>query len=397
MAVWRRTRRPHPGRSILVLLVLTVLTACGAIGGDNLAPFQDQSANATATMETQQAQFAVAMETLRNQYRIPGMSVLVIQHGTEVFAEGFGYADLASERPADEITPYRLASLTKPIAATVILQLVEEGKIDLNAPFAAYDPAYANLCAIIRSPTGYNIADYNCETEQISVRHHMSHTTQGRPGDSFLYQGGVYGLLARVAGSASGQSFETLLTERIINPLNMASSAADQRIAPPRVMERLARPYRVDEWGNLVPAEYPGVEVDAAAGMISTVVDLAKFNRALDDDLLISAASRELMWTPTMSNSGQTLPYGLGWFVQEIGGTRVVWHFGWWPDAFSSLMVKIPEQDSLMVLLANSDGASAPFAEGMSRGDLLQSPFAAAFIAEYTDLDTTTGRSTAEN
>lgn len=371
----------------LILIVGVMLVACGPLAGEERSPWQDRDANATATVETQQAQFAVAMETLRKQYRIPGMSVLVIQRGKEVFAAGFGYADLEAQRPADEITPYHIASLTKPIAATVMMQLVEEGKLDLDAPFSAYDPDYAYICALIRNPAAYNVENYHCDTEQISLRQHLSHTTEGHPGDGFLYQGGIFGFLSRVVSNVTGQSFETLLTERIIAPLNMASTSASQRIAPPRVLERLAQPYRIDEWGNPVRTEYPSPDVDAAAGIVSTVVDLAKFNAALDNNLLLSQASRELMWTPVHSNSGQTLPYGLGWFVQEIGGTKVVWHFGWWPDAFSSLMVKVPAEDSLLVLLANGDGASAPFVDALGHGDLLQSPFAVAFIQEYTDLD----------
>jgi hypothetical protein len=68
----------------------------------------------------------------------------------------------------------------------------------------------------------------------------------------------------------------------------------------------------------------------------------------------------------------------MGWFVQERNGTKLIWHYGWQPDSYSSLIVKIPERKSTLILLANSDGASAPF--DLGNGDVLKSPFAAMFI-----------------
>jgi CubicO group peptidase (beta-lactamase class C family) len=91
------------------------------------------------------------------------------------------------------------------------------------------------------------------------------------------------------------------------------------------------------------------------------------------------------MWTPAVTSSGQALPYSLGWFVQEVEGTRIVGHYGWWPGAFSSLLLKVPEQELTLVLLANGDGASAPFQIG-EYGDLLRSPFATTFLNTFMDM-----------
>ena len=92
-------------------------------------------------------------------------------------------------------------------------------------------------------------------------------------------------------------------------------------------------------------------------GMISTVLDLAKFDVAMDRNRIVSEASKEAMFTPTISSSGRTLPYGMGWFVQEDEGTKLVWHYGWAPHAYSSLYLKVPEKGVTLILLANSDGA----------------------------------------
>jgi len=124
--------------------------------------------------------------------------------------------------------------------------------------------------------------------------------------------------------------------------------------------------------------DYAEGAIYASAGMISTVLDLAKFNIAMDQNLLVSEESKKEMFTPTLSNSGQSLPYGLGWFVQANEGIKLIWHYGYEPGAYSSLILKIPEKETTLILLANSDGASASF--DLGEGNVLNSPFAAEFI-----------------
>jgi CubicO group peptidase (beta-lactamase class C family) len=122
-------------------------------------------------------------------------------------------------------------------------------------------------------------------------------------------------------------------------------------------------------------------DLSAAGEISSTVLDLAKFDVALDGDRLISAASRERMFTPAVSSSGQTLPYALGWFVEEIAGRRVMWHYGWAPPGVSALYVKVPGAELTFLLLANNDRLSAGFA--WSRQGVRASPFARAFLDAF--------------
>src|SRR5207248_2519759 len=77
-------------------------------------------------------------------------------------------------------------------------------------------------------------------------------------------------------------------------------------------------------------------------------------------------------------HDGRKLPYGLGWFVQSHEGARLVWHYGYWPESFSSLYLKLPERKLALLLLANSDGLSAPFSLG--GGDVTRSAFAGSFL-----------------
>jgi CubicO group peptidase (beta-lactamase class C family) len=121
--------------------------------------------------------------------------------------------------------------------------------------------------------------------------------------------------------------------------------------------------------------------VSAAAEASSTVLDLAKFDIALDEGRLLSAASRERMFTPAVSSTGKTLPYALGWFVEEIAGRKVMWHYGWWPPCVSALYVKVPAAELSFVLLANNDRLSESFA--WTRDGVRASPFARAFLGTF--------------
>jgi hypothetical protein len=115
------------------------------------------------------------------------------------------------------------------------------------------------------------------------------------------------------------------------------------------------------------------------------MLDVAKFDVALDEDRLISAESRDLMWTPVVSNGGKTLPYALGWFVEEITGREVIWHYGMQPPFASALYLKVPEEDLSFFLLACNEGLTGSFP--FDREGVRASPFARAFLATFELLE----------
>jgi hypothetical protein len=142
-------------------------------------------------------------------------------------------------------------------------------------------------------------------------------------------------------------------------------------------VERLATPYVFYGSSEIIPAAYPPLGISASAGLISTVIDLAKYDAAVDRHCLLHKATQERVFTPAVSNDGRSLPYGLGWFIQRHRGLKLVWHYGYWPQ-FSALILKVPERSITFILLANSAGLSAPF--GLGAGDVMRSPFACAFL-----------------
>jgi CubicO group peptidase (beta-lactamase class C family) len=114
------------------------------------------------------------------------------------------------------------------------------------------------------------------------------------------------------------------------------------------------------------------------------VLDLARFDVALDAGLLISAESRTGMMTPTRTNDGKAAPYGLGWYVQVYGGHALVWHSGWWEDAYSALYLKIPALNLTFIVLANSEGIW--WGNPLDQAAVERSQFAQAFLSAFVDM-----------
>jgi len=375
----------------LLFILLSCLTACAPHPATHLQP--------TVAKDPVTA-FKLQVDSLREELDIPGMSLLVLHRQQILFAEGFGYANLEKKISATPETPYNIASLTKPFSAAVLMKLEEEDRLDLDAELAVLLKkkvikrgnrtfhGYSEACHEIKKAS-WNpffryvslLRDYRCESERITVRHLLTHTAQGVPGENYRYNGFLFGFLSSVAEVASGKDFDKLLVETIIAPLDMTRTIPswDDQLRDRALVER-ATYYRKRLFG-FVPSEYR-TQLSASAGMISTVMDLAKFDMAMDRNLIVSQESKEAMFTATSSNSGKRLPYGLGWFVQEHKGMKLIWHYGHAPEAYSSLILKCLDRDTTLILLANSDGASAPFHLGA--GDVLKSPFASAFI-EFTD------------
>lgn len=151
-------------------------------------------------------QFEQRLESLRWEMNVPAVSAAIVKNRKIVWAKGFGYADLENRVPVTATTSYHLASITKSIASTIIMQLVEEGKLDLETP----------------------VSEFGIELESsgiVRVRHLFTHTSKGNPGTVFDYDGGRFLLLDQVIEKASGRSFGELLLERIVQPLELTHTA----------------------------------------------------------------------------------------------------------------------------------------------------------------------------
>ena len=452
------------------------------------------------------AHFETLLESLRQELKIPAYSAALVKDQKVIWAKGFGYADVENKVPATEHTAYHLASLTKTFASTILMQLVQDGKIKLDDPVSKY--------GITLESEGV-----------IRVRHLFSHTSEGNPGEQYRYNGNRFAELDKVVERATGKSFAELLMANILDPLamnetapnvptivstkspNTAAQAAEtevkaavmdivggynsgnvdqiqRRLAPqqnrfqgeggfltsfnatelrqafqaglkintevknletavygdsavatffmattvtppngtPRtegpwrvsyflnkqdggwklvhshqsplgrsiitekhqqrfdtVSKILAQPYALDRQFNITKISYPQ-GFSTSAGLISTVLDMAKYDIAIDQNKFLTKETQQLAFTPAVSTKGESLPYGLGWFTQNYKGTKMLWHYGYWTGN-SSFIMKVPEKNLTFIIMANSDNLSRP--TDLGSGNALSSAIAMAFLKTF--------------
>jgi CubicO group peptidase (beta-lactamase class C family) len=330
-------------------------------------------AGQSQSLESQVAVLARYLEALRIQAAIPGLSAAVVANGRVVWESGFGFADVEARVAAAPDTPYAIASITKTFASALLMQCVDSGSLDLDAPIRSYTAAVPDLTA--------------------TVRHVLAMASDAPAGSRYRYDGDRFTALTPVVQACQRVPFRAALATRILDRLAMTDSVPGHDLEGAiaeaglydaatleryrRVLARLAKPYTVPR-GRALPADYPPRGINAAAGLISTVRDLARYDAALDARLVVSAGSQDAAWTPFVLTDRRTSPYALGWFSQVTAAGRAIWHYGLWPT-FSSLFLKLPERGVTLILLANSDGLSARFP--LADGDVGVSPFARAFIA----------------
>lgn len=328
-------------------------------------------------------EFARALDSLRTAARIPGLSTAVVKDGEVIFARGFGYADLERQIPATPETPYDIASVAKPISAVVALKLVEAGRLDLDRPMAQYSE-WAGFCRDFSEQPSIFSRGLRCDPPQHSLRHLLTHTAIGRPGEQFSYNPVLYSWASRPMMNAAATPFSRLVEQYVFQPAGMSRSARTNRNLPLRedLAAAAAVPYHVDSTGALARSPEKEPQGDGAAGgVISTVLDLARFDVALDRGQLISPASYTAMMKPARSPHGESLPYSLGWFAQRYAGHELRWHSGWWDDAYSALYLKVPDENLTLILLANSEGIW--WDNPRDSAQVQQSAFAQAFFRAF--------------
>ena len=453
------------------------------------------------------SQFEQRLDGIRQQLKIPAMSCAIVKDQKVVWAKGFGYADLENKIPATEHTSYHLASLTKTFGSTILMQLVQDGKVKLDDPVSKY--------GILLDSEGV-----------IRVKHLFSHTSEGNPGENYSYNGNRFAELDKVIQKASGKSFAELLISNILDPLDLKETApnvwpvartktpdaanqpaedevkkavtglfaafnsndADQvakYVAPEQnafnrsggslerfadiaqlrrdfqagvkvniqitdveaavygetayttgfytqavtlpngrvrndgsfritlvwnkrdgvwklvhshespltgsiitakqqqrfdlVSKTLAQPYQLDDKFNVVKGQYPN-RFSISAGLISSVLDMAKYDIAIDQNRFLTKATQQLAFTPMVSTKGETLPYGLGWFTQNYKGTRLIWHYGYW-NCNSSIILKVPDRNITFIAMANTDNLSR--STDLGAGDVTSSTVGLAFLKTF--------------
>ena len=298
----------------------------------------------------------------------PGLSAAVVSGDVVVWAQGFGQADLEQNAPVRPESVFRIASISKPIAATAVMQLVERGLVSLEDPIQRFVPTFP------RKPQG-EIRIRHLLTHTSGIRHYRGNEMNSRelfpsveralavfrddpllfaPGEQYSYSTYGYNLLALVIEVASGRSFDDYLRLNIFAAAGMASTFLER---PQELVRWRAKPYvRGAVPGTWFNAPYVDLSVKwAGGGMISSTLDLARFDIALNAGRLLKPASLDQMYTSARLNSGAITGYGLGWMVSQDGVRLRVAHSGG-ATGGTTFMLREPRARLASVLLANVDG-----------------------------------------
>jgi CubicO group peptidase (beta-lactamase class C family) len=371
----------HPKRSVAVAcrtalvlaLVVTLGIALSACATAPRQPVLDTRGDYQPLIDY----FAEAIPRAMEEHDVTGLSVALVDGDTVVWMRGFGEVDTEAEVAATARTVYRIGSITKLFTATAIMQLAEDGLVDIDAPVTDYIPEFR-----VRSRFP--------GAGPIRVRHLMTHHS-GLPGDRikamfgdppedyrgiveyletqyvstppefvFAYSNLAVGLAGIVVERASGLSYEDYVRRNILDPLGMrnTSSVLDDRSAP-----SYSRAYsRGVEQNELDLGNVP------AGGIYSSVADMTRFIRfatgggAVDGARLLEETTLAGMMSAQNEGVERDLgrPMGLGWALARAGLDhvgRVAWHNGS-TMYYQSTMVVLPEHELGVVLLSNSDTGS---------------------------------------
>jgi CubicO group peptidase (beta-lactamase class C family) len=311
---------------------------------------------------------------IMNTYRIPGVAVALIENGVITWVQTYGYADREQQRQVTPETYCRMESISKPVTAWGVMRLVEQGKVQLDAPVQDYlgdwqfpRSEYAvdevTVRQLLSHSSGLPLGDislrYDPAEEKPGLRESLSAQArlQQSPGTSFLYSNVGFNLLEVVIEHVSGESFADFMQAEVLLPLGMQDSTFRWR---EELRTNLSLGY--DRYGKAV-APYVYSE-QASGGLISTIGDIARFVAAGMDVAgakgrqVLGRPAIEAMYTPVTDIGGlyglAFDSYGLGYFVERLpNGLSAVSHGGQgcgWMTHFHL----VPETGAGIVILSNS-------------------------------------------
>jgi CubicO group peptidase (beta-lactamase class C family) len=344
---------------------------------------------AGAGLEERLDDFRQFLQEYRREQLVPSLSVAVVRDGEIVLAESLGWQDHDGEEPTTPATSYLVASITKTFTAATLLAMEADGHLDLDDHFTLlsdWDSRcewLTNSGSIFGGGTlddGTVVEPPRCDVP-ISLRQVLQHRVQGEPGSRFIYNPITFGRLSNWVEENTDRTWREWMSRYVIEPAGLDSLAAGWRDpAGCDALRNLAPPFRhaPEQADGLAPSVLPNPELNASSGIIASVLDLAAYSTALDRGRILPPALLEQMWTPPTEPDGEPAAYAYGWWVQEWQGHRLVWHGGWWPDAYAGLLLKAPDDGWALIALGNTDGIH--WGNPLHEAEVEKSPLAARFL-----------------
>jgi CubicO group peptidase (beta-lactamase class C family) len=320
--------------------------------------------------------FGAYLESLREQAGIPGLAAAIVDTNGIVWESGQGRQDIGRSIATRTDTPFPINGLTQVFTAAMMLRCAEERQLELDA----------------------RVGSFRIDTFEpdASIRQLLTHTSGPSPNLTYAYRLERLAPLWRIVRACTADSYRETLAN-LLGRLGMMDSVPGPNIVSlPQgaegipdpgdveryhaVLQRQATPYMVDDRGRATQSFYPEAanSLSPSTGLVTTVRDLAKFDLALKQGLVLLPETLAQAWSTPVGSGGHPLPHGMGWFVQSYNGEKVVWQFGLAENASSSLMITLPNRGLTLIMLANSDALVKLYSP--TAGDVSVSPFARLFL-----------------
>lgn len=301
---------------------------------------------------------------------IPGVALAIVRDGKIVRETGYGLADIENQVRVTPNTVFQIGSVSKQFCATIVMRLVEQGKIGLDKPVRSYLPTLPALWkdATVRHLLTHTsgIANYTDVpgfialatqpgTDAKLIELVAKQKLDFAPGTKFNYSNTGYYVLGMLVEKITGKSYAAALQEHICGPLGLAATRMNDWSV---IVPNRARGYDPEATGptnaTYIDMKWPG----AAGAIVSTAHDLAVWLIGQDSAKLLKPESWKAMESPMKLASGESSNYGFGWGIGSLVGAPTLSHEGGIPG-FHSAVIRVPSRGISVVVLANALPAQA--------------------------------------
>ena len=296
---------------------------------------------------------------------LPGLSLVVVKDMKIVKAEGYGLANIELNIAARPDTVYKIGSVSKQFIATGIMLLVQDGKISLNDPIGKFLDGspdtwkeitirhlLTHTSGIVREAPGFDPLKIQSDADVIKTAYALP--LRFVPGEKYEYCNVGYFTLAEIIRKVSGKSWGEFLNERIFAPLEMT---ATRTTSVTDLVSKRADGYVWSKGKFQNASEF--IALRPSGAFLSTVIDLAKWDAALNSGKILKQRELDLMWTPATLNNGKTSPYGFGWQLNTVKNGRKHVHHGGSLPGFRAQLGRFLDDKLTVIVLTNGDNADA--------------------------------------
>jgi CubicO group peptidase (beta-lactamase class C family) len=308
--------------------------------------------------------------------RVPGVAIGIVRNGDTIKARGYGYANLEHRVSVNVDTIFQSGSLGKQFTATLIMLLVEDGKLALTDPLTKFFPAAPDTW---RSITVYHLlthtsgipdyADGKLDYRKDYTEDQLAQLAAGLllefpPGSKWHYSNTGYVLLGIIIKKVSNQFHGDVLTQRVLERVGMKTARI---ISEADLIPNRAAGYRLAD-GVLKNQEWvsPTLNTTADGCLYFSVRDMIAWDLAIRARAVLEPESWSRMFQPVRLNNGESYPYGFGWFLHTRGGHPLHHHRGSWQGFMAQFSRFIGDDLSIIVLLNLAEADPMTFANGIA-------------------------------